>query len=152
MRRLAPALFVLAAACPPAPAPVDTAADEAAVRAVQAQEAAALNSRDTTMAYVSDDVVMMPPGGPAVVGKAATQAWVGEFMRMFAADVNYTSSNVMVAGDLAVEHYTGTLTMTPVGGGPSMSETVKGIHVYRRQADGSWKMTHDVWNTDAATQ
>jgi ketosteroid isomerase-like protein len=30
-----------------------------------------------------------------------------------------------------------------------MPEALKGIHIYRRQADGSWKITHDAWNFDA---
>jgi ketosteroid isomerase-like protein len=25
---------------------------------------------------------------------------------------------------------------------------IKGIHVYKRQADGSWQMAQDVWNSD----
>ena len=51
-------------------------------------------------------------------------------------------------GDVAIERYSGLFTVTPKAGGDAVAENIKGIHVYRRQADGSWKMTHDVWNSD----
>ena len=40
--------------------------------------------------------------------------------------------------------------VTPRAGGEAVTETFKGIHVYRRQADGSWKIAQDAWNMDAA--
>ena len=72
------------------------------------------------------------------------------FMAEFTIAVTYTTDNFIGSGDLAVEPYAGTATFTPKAGGESMQEAVKGLHIYRRQADGSWKMTHDVWNTDAS--
>ncbi len=64
--------------------------------------------------------------------------------------VNYTSSDLTVSGDWSSEYYTGNVTMTPKAGGEAIRETIKGIHIYQRQADGSWKMTQDIWNADAA--
>jgi ketosteroid isomerase-like protein len=32
-----------------------------------------------------------------------------------------------------------------------MTEQLKGVHVMRKGADGSWKIAVDVWNTDAPT-
>jgi hypothetical protein len=29
-----------------------------------------------------------------------------------------------------------------------MEDVGKGLHVYGRQSDGSWKLTHDIWNSD----
>ncbi|MCZ6702420.1 MAG: hypothetical protein O6940_05190 [Ignavibacteria bacterium] len=40
------------------------------------------------------------------------------------------------------------LTITPVDGGESIMETGKCIHVYKRQADGTWKIAQDIWNMD----
>jgi ketosteroid isomerase-like protein len=130
-------------------AAVSSDADLQAVREVRAQEVAAMNAGDTTLAYASADIVMMPPGEPAVVGIAAARGWVQAFAAQFSADLAYTTDDFVVSGDWAIEQYAGNVTLTPVGGGDAMRETVKGIHVYRRQADGSWKMTHDAWNFDA---
>lgn len=34
-------------------------------------------------------------------------------------------------------------------GGDSITEAGKGLHVYRGQPDGVWKLTIDIWNADA---
>ena len=127
---------------------VSTEADLQAVDQVREQEVAAINTGDLSLGYAADDIITMPPGEPALVGKPALQAWMDAFLSQATATLSYASANVVVAGDLAVEHYAGTLTVTPVGGGDSVDESLKGIHVYQRQADGSWKLTHDVWNMD----
>jgi len=61
----------------------------------------------------------------------------------------YTSSDVTISGDLAVVRYTAELTMTPKAGGSPATERIKGIHVMKRQSDGTWKIAQDVWNSDA---
>lgn len=138
-------------ACTPAveDAAVSNEADLQAVRDVRAQEVAAINAGDTTFAHASADIVMMPPGEPAVVGIAAARGWLQAFMAEFTADLTYATDDFVVSGDWAIEHYAGNITLTPVGGGDTMPEALKGIHIYRRQADGSWKITHDAWNFDA---
>lgn len=142
----------LAAACAPrveAPAS-STQADTAAVNDLRQQEIAAVSTGDTVLAYMADDIVMMPPNEPAVQGIAAARAWFGAFSRQFKASVGYPSTKIVFAGDLAVEQYTGTLTLTPIAGGEPMTEVLKGLHVYRRDAAGAWKMVQDVWNSDTA--
>jgi ketosteroid isomerase-like protein len=62
----------------------------------------------------------------------------------------YTSSEVTVSGDWAVDRYAGTLTATPKGGGAPMQEQIKGVHIMRRDTDGTWRIAQDIWNTDAA--
>ncbi len=73
---------------------------------------------------------------------------VRDFLSQFMASPSYTSSDITISGDWAIERFAGTLTLTPVGGGDPMEEPLKGIHVYRRGDDGSWKMVYDVWNSD----
>jgi len=36
----------------------------------------------------------------------------------------------------------------PLEGGPVVQDRGKGLHVYRRQPDGSWKLAQDIWNSD----
>lgn len=143
-------LFTMACATEEArPPAADATADVAAVNAVREAELAALRSGDTSGGYLAADAVMMPPGGPAVSGIEDIRAWTADFMSQFSkVDVNYNRADVTVAGDWAFEHYAGTLTMTPAGGGEAVTQTLKGIHIYRRQDDGSWKMVRDIWNVD----
>jgi ketosteroid isomerase-like protein len=99
---------------------------------------------------MADDIVIMPPNEPAVIGVPAARAWFAGFLRQFRVSAAYTSSKLVFAGDLAVEHYTGSLTMTPIAGGRPTTEVFKGLHVYRREASGAWKMVQDIWNSDTA--
>ncbi len=125
-----------------------TQADSAAVGDLRQQALAAVNAGDTTLAYLADDVVLMPPNAPAVSGLAAARAWFGEATRQFRFSLAYTSCGVEFAGDVAIEQCAGTLALTPVAGGPTVSDVWKGIHLYRRSATGTWKVALDIWNSD----
>lgn len=141
--------FVVAACAPQGePSQSDIEADIAAVRAVRDQEVAIINTGEVDISYLATDAVLMPPNEPAISGSTAIGEWIAAFLSQFTASVNYTSSDITISGDWAIERYAGKLTMTPVGGGDSMEEVLKGIHVYRRGDDGSWKMVYDVWNSD----
>jgi ketosteroid isomerase-like protein len=135
----------------PAPAPVDTAADVQAINALSDREIAAFSGENIPEieAIFTDDVVLMPPGEPAIEGLAAGVAWAKSMYEVFSVVGSYSSTDVTVSGDLAVQQLAGQLTMTPKAGGDSMTEEIKGIHVLRRQEDGSWKIAVDVWNTDS---
>jgi ketosteroid isomerase-like protein len=127
----------------------DNAADLEAVQEVREAEVTAVMTGDTVLAYMADDIVVMPPGEPQVAGIGAVRAWTQAFLAAVTVQsVSYDPTDITIAGDWAIERYTGSLTMTPAGATESMTERMKGVHVYHRGADG-WKMTLDVWNTDA---
>jgi ketosteroid isomerase-like protein len=125
-----------------------TQADSAAVDDLRQQALTAVNAGDTTLSYMTDDVVVMPPNAPAVAGRPAAQAWFGAATRQLRFSLAYTSCNVEFARDLALERCAGTLALTPVAGGSTVSDVWKGIHVYRRNATGEWKLALDIWNSD----
>jgi ketosteroid isomerase-like protein len=147
-------MFVASACAPapaPAPAPVDTSADVAAINQLASQEMALFTSGATTGldAVFAADFVGMPPNEPLIQGLPALVAWADTINEQFTLGGGYDTSDVVVSGDWAVHRFTGSLTMTPKAGGDAMSEAIKGVHVLQRQADGSWRITQDVWNSDA---
>lgn len=144
-------LAVMSCAKAPETPAHDPAADKAAVDAVRNHEQAALNAGniDSVLLVYADDVEMMAPGAPAARGVAAVRELSNAMLADATPSVNYTSSSVEIAGDIAIDRYTGTFTLTPKSGGAATIETIKGLHVLRRQADGSWKIIQDVWNADA---
>ena len=134
-----------------APAAPDTAADVEAVKQVTAMEAQSVNAGDVDghVSTLTADAKALPPNGPMLTGTDAIRGWIEELHQQFTTNLVYSESEVVVSGDLAVERFTGTLTFTPKGGGVPMVEDLKGVHVFQRQADGSWKITIDVWNSSA---
>ncbi len=141
---------VAAAACAPQSEPPqhDLAADLAAVNAVREQEVAAMAAGESSATYFAADAVMMPPNEPAVRGLDAIDAWSAAMGTQVGVAIEYTESEITVAGDWAIERYAAAVTLTPVDGGDPVDDVVKGLHVYRREADGSWKMVYDMWNSD----
>jgi uncharacterized protein (TIGR02246 family) len=167
--RIAPAagvaLFVLAACSPSrdTQATADTAApvspvaattDPGAVRrsidSLNADAAQALERGDTTamVAHYTDDAIVMMPNMPAFRGRDAYRSGVARMLKeMSVTDAAFTTEDVMVSGDLAVETGTYAMTMQPRRGG-AMKDTGKYITVWRRQSDGSWKIVRDISNAD----
>jgi uncharacterized protein (TIGR02246 family) len=151
MARVALVLAILACAQGAQTPAHDPVADKAAVDAVRNAEMAALNSGnvDSIMAVYAEDVDMMAPGVPTTRGAAAVRDMLIAMMKDVTLSGSYTTSVVEVSGDVAIDRFAGSLTMTPRAGGPAVTEMIKGLHVLRRQPDGSWKIVQDVWNVDA---
>jgi uncharacterized protein (TIGR02246 family) len=144
-------LLSIAVACAPADNAANTEADVEAIRAVIAQELAAVRNMDmdSFTAIWTDDVMIVPPNEPAVSGDAAFQ-WAQGFASAFSGgEAAYSDEEIVVAGDWAYHSYAMDMTLTPAGGGDPMVEQGRGIHIFRRGADGSWKLAHDVWNGNA---
>jgi uncharacterized protein (TIGR02246 family) len=143
-------LAVLVTACAAPPAMVDTSADEATIRLLADREIAAFAANDMAVieTLFSADCVVMPPNEPAIQGRDALMTWGRSLADQYTITGGYDNSTVVVSGDLAVQYFIGHLSMTPKAGGQAMSETIKGMHVLRKQADGSWQITHDVWNSN----
>jgi len=127
-------------------------ADKTAIRDV-ADAITAAEARgdfDAFMSFHTDDVLIMPPDQPVVVGKEAFRSSLRPFFEQFTLEETLSYSDLRVAGDWAVGTYTYAFTTTPkTGGGPSR-EVGKGVMLFRRMGDGSWKVSQAVWNRDDA--
>lgn len=128
-----------------------TEEDVAAIDKIREMEAASLNNADPSQvaSIYSADVEYIPPGEPALKGTDAVRSWLTGMLEQFEGNLEYTSSDVTILGDWAFEQYAATATLTPKDGGEELVEHARGIHIYHRGEDRSWKITHDVWNYDA---
>ena len=126
--------------------------DVAAIRAVIAEEVRAANAGDVEgfVAIFADNITVVPPNEPAVKGLAAVREWTQAFMEAVSIEMaGYRDDEIVVAGDVGLHYYSFEWTVTPKAEGEAFTEQGSGIHVFHRQADGSWKMGYDAWNGDA---
>ena len=143
-------------ACEPAaeaPEPEEKPSMEADVEAIdelREQGVAAINGKDVEayLALVTDDAVLMPPHESPAVGKEAIRSKFQALLDPFTPEVTASSEEVVVAGDWAFERYSFNLKLTPTEAGEPIEDSGQGVQIYRRQADGSWKIAYDIWNSN----
>ncbi|HWZ64378.1 MAG TPA: DUF4440 domain-containing protein [Steroidobacteraceae bacterium] len=127
----------------------DPLREEAAIRATDARWLAAAQSHELerTVSFWSEDVYMMPPGGPAMVGKDALRRYIAGAFAIPDFSINWVTDRVWVAqsGDLAYAVGTDTIRMSSPDGKPVVEHN-KAVAVWRKEPDGSWKCAVDIWN------
>jgi uncharacterized protein (TIGR02246 family) len=117
------------------------------LRAAYEKAAAAGNVQDLVALYAADAIVM-PPDAPMVKGKANIEAFHRKNFEMAAlSNVNITPLETEVSGDTVIEVGTYTQTVTPKGG-QAMAEAGKYVVVLKKQADNSWKLAYEIFNSD----
>ena len=125
-----------------------TDADRTAIRAVIDSFTTAVKNGNFAAAasYYSEDGVIMPPNAPAVEGRAGIQnnfemlGRVGAFSQPIV--------EIEGVGDLAYARLNFDLTLTPPNTTAPMNDKGKVLIVMRKQADGKWRTTRGMFNSD----
>jgi ketosteroid isomerase-like protein len=122
-------------------------ADRTAIRQAGENYVKLANARDIKggLALYAEDAIVLPPNQAAVQGKAAIQAWMEAPPPL--SNFQTKSLEIEGRGDLAYDRGTYSLTVTPVGAAP-IDVHGKFLTILRKQADGSWKILRDIWNSD----
>ncbi len=144
-RLLMVAVAVVATGCQaPPPASHDLSdADLAAVRAVWDDMEAAGTDWDAVRQFLTDDFVHLDPRIPSLVGAEAWMDWV-ESMEFGNDQTQYTVEEIAGSGDLAYIRWSFTGSWTESG--ELVESQGKGISIYTRMPDGSWRLSRNVWN------
>jgi ketosteroid isomerase-like protein len=91
-------------------------------------------------ALYRDDVVVLPPGGPDIVGKEAWRKGIDALPQNVAMKMRFDTKELVVAGDIAYERGTYTIDISDKATATAVqSITARHIHIFKREADGSWK-------------
>ncbi len=146
------ALFTFSCAQPKPAEPPDTrAADEATIRAADADWAKAADAKDLDkcMSYYLDDAVLLGPGAPAQVGKENIRKFIQGMISAPGMQIAFPSATVTVArsGDLAEDRGTYQVSVTDKKG-KATTQTGQYVLVWKKQADGSWKIAADTSAND----
>jgi uncharacterized protein (TIGR02246 family) len=123
----------------PSPSPV--AGSRQAIEAAVERYVAASNrgDADALAALYADDAMLLPPDHEPIRGRQA----IGEFWRQGTDEgLQVTTLKVEVEGDLG--YLIGRYSLPPTDEEPA--DSGKYVMCLRRQQDGSWKLTADIWN------
>ena len=157
MRVLLPVVVALAACGPdakqPDPAAEDMATTEVDVTALgilRGELAAAVKAGDASAvaALYTEGAVLMPPYERPATGKRAIEAWFQANFDQSTAELALLALEVQVAGDRAFERGTYREKLTPKAGGEPTQDDGKYMVILQKQAEGSWKLALDIWNSD----
>jgi len=98
----------------------------------------------------TDDIVKMGPDAPSVLGLEQLRAHMEPAFDNFTFEMTINTEEAQVSGDLGFARGTYTLSMTPKAGGETISAMPDGkfLTIWKRQPDGSWKASHDCYNSN----
>ena len=141
-------LAVLGARAQEASAP--DPADLAAIADFNRRYVQAINDGDidTLAALTTDDHLMLTPNRPPLAGKAVLVEAMTRAFESTELDETWTPVETVIDGDLAYQRGTYVVRARPKGSDAEMRATTGSfLRIYRRQPDGQWRMTRDMFNT-----
>lgn len=109
--------------------------------------AATSGDLELILSFWSDEAIVMPPGQPAVVGKAAIRAFVEQTMAIPGFSITWEPEQADVAreGDVGYLVERNRVTMTDAAG-VLTTQFGKAVTVWRKDSSGKWKCVVDTWN------
>jgi uncharacterized protein (TIGR02246 family) len=127
-------------------------AEQAAIRNagdVEMLNAAREKDVERVLSFYADDASMFPPNAPIATGKEAIRTVCSPIFANPGFTINWHKTKVGLsrAGDLAYATGTYEVTTHDPQGNP-VTDRGKDVTVWKKQADRSWKIVADIWNSD----
>ena len=126
--------------------------DIAAIEEVLNQYAVTVNAGDFEgwLSLHAEDVVKMGPDKPATFGREALRAASQAGWDTFMLEMALYPEDAQVDGDMGFARGTYSMSVTPKAGGETIVAVPDGkyLTICKRQADGSWKISHDCYNSN----
>jgi ketosteroid isomerase-like protein len=112
-------------------------------------KSAATDSIEKTLSYWADDAVVMSPGQPLIKGKNSIREMVAGTSKIPGFKISWEPLSVVVSksGDMAYMIEQNQITVNDSLGKP-LTEFNKGVTIWRKEPDGSWKNVVDMWNAN----
>ncbi len=117
----------------------DEATDLAALAMVRVQlgDGVRQGKPELIVATLDDNVVLMGPNAPSVIGLDNVQLWLENTLAEPFPDVTYEVAEVDLAGDWAFER------------GTYWAGAGKRLLIYRHQPDAGWKIKYIMWSSNS---
>lgn len=129
-------------------AQADAEDDIRAIEELFNQSTLAIRAGDVEL-YLSaftEDAVVMATGYPPMIGKETLRPTYEGLFGQFDLELPYTVHEVGIPGDWAFVRSSFLYSMTPKEGGETTTSPGKQLDIFKRQADGSWKIYIQCWN------
>ena len=142
-------LMLLCIACG-RPVKQDTAEDISKIKALSASRAKAFNEGNANviaMAFTHDGL-LMAPGTKSTTGRDAVRTYYQSIFDQYETFLESGYEDVKVSGDMAYGVGFARVKLVQNSGGDTLFSTAKYINILKRQEDGSWLTTHDIWNVN----
>jgi len=109
--------------------------------------ASAGGDADAIVAYWTDDARVYPPGQPVVTGKAALREFVGSMAEIPGFSVGWEPADAKVGPSGQMGYTWGTIEFSHNDAdGNLVTESGRYVTVWRKEADGAWRCSMDIWN------
>ncbi len=127
---------------------VDTAAVRQAIDSQNAKFTAAYNRQDAAgvAALYTQNATALPPNGKMLQGRSAIKESNQAEFAMGLKDLQLSTVSLNVFGDHAHEIGKFTITLPPKGE-EVMKDSGKYLVIWKKQADGTWLIDKDIWNS-----
>lgn len=118
---------------------------------VQWSKAAALKDLERTVAYYSEDAIVLPPNAASANTKEAIRNVWKDLLASPGLVISWRPRRVELANSRDMGWVSGTYRLILYGpDGKPINDRGKYLEVWKRQADGNWKCTAHMWNSDSA--
>ena len=124
--------------------------DLAAIRAQDAAFQDAVRAMDFAAAaeILAEDVVVLPPNHGSIVGRTAWTEWVATWGIAEVSQYDIGIEDLHVSGDFAYLRGTFFEVLSLEGMTEPYVDEGKGLKIWKKNADGSWQIAVEIFNSD----
>lgn len=110
-------------------------------------KSASTDSVEKTLSYWDDEAVVMSPGQPPIKGKNAIREMIQSMSKIPGFHISWEPLSVEVSqsGDMAYMIEQNQVSFND-SSGRKITEHNKGVTIWKKHPDGSWKNIVDIWN------
>jgi len=99
----------------------------------------------------TEDAKLLPPNSEMIVGREGIEVFWGGGLQMGIKDAILTTVEVLEMGSMVCEIGKYDLTIQPEGQ-EAINDNGKYVVIWEKDADGTWKLHVDIWNTSLPAQ
>lgn len=128
----------------------ENAGDISEIKALSASRAKAFNegNANSIAAAFTESAILMAPDMTSMVGREAVRGYYQRIFDQYKTELESGYDEVRVSGNFAYGVGYAKVKLVPHNGGDTLVSTAKYINILKRQDDGSWLTTHDIWNAN----